>query len=88
VVLLGAGHCFRDQIVAACPSCISPALTQDGLQRSMEGSSLETIRHMVASGLGITVLPCTAAVGPGRYALELTAIRPFADPPRRHVALA
>jgi LysR family hydrogen peroxide-inducible transcriptional activator len=88
VLLLGAGHCFRDQVVAACPSCVSPALTQDGLQRSMEGSSLETIRHMVASGMGITVLPCTAAVGPGWYASELTAIRPFANPPRRHVALA
>jgi LysR family hydrogen peroxide-inducible transcriptional activator len=88
VLLLGAGHCFRDQVVAACPSCVSAALARDGLQRSMEGSSLETIRHMVASGMGITVLPCTAAVGPGRYASELTAIRPFADPPRRHVALA
>jgi LysR family hydrogen peroxide-inducible transcriptional activator len=88
VLLLGAGHCFRDQVVAACPSCATPGLTQGGLPRSMEGSSLETIRHMVASGMGITVLPCTAAVGPGRYASELTAIRPFADPPRRHVALA
>ena len=88
VLLLGTGHCFRDQVVAACPSCVSPALTQDGLQRSMEGSSLETLRHMVASGMGVTVLPCTAAAGPGRYASELTAIRPFANPPRRRIALA
>jgi LysR family hydrogen peroxide-inducible transcriptional activator len=88
VLLPGAGHCFRDQVIAACPGCAGPALTPEGLQRSMEGSSLETIRHMVASGMGITVLPCTAALGPGRYASELTAIRPFADPPRRHVALA
>jgi LysR family hydrogen peroxide-inducible transcriptional activator len=88
VLLLGAGHCFRDQVVAACPGCVGGTLTPDGLQRSMEGSSLETIRHMVASGLGITVLPCTAAAGPGRYASELTVIRPFSDPPRRHVALA
>ncbi len=88
VLLLGAGHCFRDQVVAACPGCAGPTLTPDGLQRAMEGSSLETIRHMVASGLGITVLPCTAAAGPGRYASDLTIIRPFTDPPRRHVALA
>lgn len=88
VLLLGAGHCFRDQVVAACPGCAGGTLTANGLQRSMEGSSLETIRHMVASGLGITVLPCTAAEGPGRYASELTTIRPFIDPPRRHVALA
>src|SRR5690606_12924987 len=32
----------------------------DGIQRSFEGSSLETIRHMVAAGLGITLLPMTA----------------------------
>lgn len=31
------------------------------LQKSVEGTSLETVRHMVASGMGITVLPCTAA---------------------------
>jgi LysR family hydrogen peroxide-inducible transcriptional activator len=43
---------------------------------------------MVASGMGITVLPCTAASGAGQYASSLTVIRPFSDPPRRHVALA
>lgn len=88
VLLLGAGHCFRDQVVAACPSCVGPPAAEGGLQRAVEGSSLETIRHMVASGMGITVLPCTAATGAGRYASTLTAIRPFRDPPRRHVALA
>ncbi len=88
VLLLGAGHCFRDQVVAACPSCVSPAPAADGLQRAVEGSSLETIRHMVASGMGITVLPCTAATGPAQDASDLTIIRPFVDPPRRCVALA
>ena len=88
VLLLGAGHCFRDQVIAACPSCVGPPGTQGGLQRALEGSSLETIRHMVASGMGITVLPCTAAAGPGLYASKLTAIRPFTRPPRRSVAVA
>ncbi len=88
VLLLGAGHCFRDQVVAACPSCVSPPSVEGGLQKTFEGSSLETIRHMVASGMGITVLPCTAAEGPGHYRSELTLVRPFADPPRRRVALA
>ena len=88
VLLLGTGHCFRDQVVAACPSCVSPAPAEGGLQRAVEGSSLETIRHMVASGLGITVLPCAAATGPGHYGSDLTVIRPFVDPPRRLVALA
>lgn len=89
VLLLGAGHCFRDQVVAACPSCVGPPAAEGGLQKAVEGSSLETIRHMVASGMGITVLPCTAAAGPGQYASELTVIRPFATtPPQRRVALA
>ncbi|MHB8347348.1 MAG: LysR substrate-binding domain-containing protein [Acidiferrobacterales bacterium] len=88
VLLLGAGHCFRDQVVAACPSCVGPPAGEGGLQKAVEGSSLETIRYMVASGMGITVLPCTAASGPGQYASTLTEIRPFADPPRRSVALA
>lgn len=88
VLLLGAGHCFRDQVIAACPTCVSPAPAQDGLQRAVEGSSLETIRHMVASGMGVTVLPCTAVSGPGQYASDLTVVRPFVDPPTRRVALA
>jgi len=88
VLLLGAGHCFRDQVIAACPTCVNPAPAEGGLQRAVEGSSLETIRHMVASGMGVTVLPCTAVSGPGQYASGLTVIRPFVDPPRRRVALA
>jgi LysR family hydrogen peroxide-inducible transcriptional activator len=88
VLLLGAGHCFRDQVVAACPSCVGPPAAEGGLQKAVEGSSIETIRHMVASGMGVTVLPCTAASGPGYYASKLTEIRPFVDPPQRRVALA
>jgi len=88
VLLLGAGHCFRDQVIAACPSCIGPPATEGGLQKALEGSSLETIRHMVASGMGVTVLPCTAASGPGHYASKLTVIREFSNPPERRVALA
>ena len=57
LLLLGAGNCFRDQVLEACPLC-RPG---EGLQRTLEGSSLETIRHMVATGAGITVLPSTAA---------------------------
>lgn len=87
VLMLGAGHCFRDQILSLCPACArrTPA---GGLQETVEGSSLETIRHMVASGLGITILPCTSA-GAGRYSERLVAIRRFSAPaPKRRVALA
>ena len=58
------------------------------MQKAVEGISIETIRHIVASGMGVTGLPFTAASGPGHYASTLTEIRPFVDPPQRRVALA
>ncbi|MCL2875263.1 MAG: hydrogen peroxide-inducible genes activator [Betaproteobacteria bacterium] len=84
LLLLGAGNCFRDQVLEVCPECQSVS----DLQRTLEGSSLETIRHMVSTGLGVTVLPSTAADG-----LEannpLLKVRPFAHPePVRRIALA
>jgi LysR family hydrogen peroxide-inducible transcriptional activator len=54
LLLLGAGHCFRDQVIAACPKCVD---AEGSGPKPHTGSSLETIRYMVASGLGITVLP-------------------------------
>ncbi|MFO7994125.1 MAG: hydrogen peroxide-inducible genes activator [Marinobacter sp.] len=92
LLLLGPGHCFRDQVLESCPplvdavtrnpnSATSPALVT-------EGSSLETIRHMVASGLGITVLPLSAATAM-QYDESILAVRPFSAPvPFRTVALA
>lgn len=88
VLLLGAGHCFRDQVLQACPGCNRTTISENGLQKTLEGSSLETIRHMVATGIGITVLPCSAA-GADRYTHRLIAIRRFASPvPTRRIALA
>lgn len=85
VLLLGPGHCFRDQVLGFCPDCLESGA---GLQRSMQGGSLETIRHMVASGMGVTVLPCTAA-GAHSYSQRLVAIRRLAEPvPSRRIALA
>jgi len=53
----------------------------------LQGNSLETIRNMVASNLGITVLPCSAATD--RYLNPLVRVIPFSDPvPVRRVALA
>ena len=57
MLLLGNGHCFRDQVLEVCPEMSRFATGSDGIARTFEGSSLETIRHMVASGIGITVLP-------------------------------
>jgi len=89
VLLLGEGHCFRDQVLAACPG-LRDAMGGDlnvG-HASLQGSSLETIKHMVASGLGITVLPKSAAATPAQIDHTLIA-RPFIEPaPSRTVALA
>jgi LysR family hydrogen peroxide-inducible transcriptional activator len=84
LLLLGSGNCFRDQVLEVCPHCRNVS----GLQRTLEGSSLETIRHMVATGLGVTVLPSSAADDlPAQN--PLVAVRPFSDPePTRRVALA
>jgi LysR family hydrogen peroxide-inducible transcriptional activator len=83
LLLLGEGHCLRDQVLEFCGP---PG--RHGLPRSLEGGSLETIRQMVASGVGITVLPSTAASS-GGVADELIRIRPLAKPvPQRRVALA
>jgi LysR family hydrogen peroxide-inducible transcriptional activator len=88
VLLLGPGHCFRDQILKLCPLCLQSTTTTAGTQRRLEGGSLETIRCMVASGVGITVLPSTAA-GADRFSDHLVCVRPFTGaPPRRRVALA
>jgi LysR family hydrogen peroxide-inducible transcriptional activator len=85
VLMLGAGHCFRDQVLEVCPACL-PVKAGEAYQ--VEGGSLETIRHMVASGMGVTVLPCTAA-GADRYSHRLLEIRRFAKPvPKREVVLA
>ncbi|MCK9509747.1 MAG: LysR substrate-binding domain-containing protein [Pigmentiphaga sp.] len=60
MLLLGSGHCFRDQVLEVCPELARFSPTSDGMQRTFEGSSLETIRHMVAAGIGITVLPAAS----------------------------
>ncbi|WP_374509858.1 hydrogen peroxide-inducible genes activator [Niveibacterium sp.] len=87
LLLLGAGNCFRDQVLEACPRCANPN-GGSGLQKTLEGSSLETIRHMVATGVGVTVLPSAAADGLNT-AHGLVEVRPFVDPqPHRTVAIA
>ncbi|MDN6318820.1 MAG: hydrogen peroxide-inducible genes activator [Marinobacter sp.] len=91
LLLLGPGHCFRDQILESCPPLVD-AVTRRADTGSpslvTEGSSLETIRHMVASGLGITVLPLSAATAM-QYRKDVLVTRPFAPPiPSRTVALA
>ncbi len=89
VLLLGQGHCFRDQVVEACPGCLQPVASGQGVQENFEGGSLETIRYMVASGIGITVLPKTAAAL-DRLPRGMLQVKPFRGKriPSRTVALA
>lgn len=57
MLLLGTGHCFRDHVLDVCPEYARFSSDAEGIRKSFEGSSLETIKHMVASGMGITVVP-------------------------------
>ncbi len=81
VLLLKAGNCFRDQVLGACPQ-VSMAETDIHL-----GFSIGTLRSMVASGLGVSILPASAMQTP--YASNLVTVLPFSAPqPSRRVALA
>ncbi len=86
LLLLGEGHCFRDQVLEICHTV--RARERSPLAKTVEGGSLETIRQMVAGGVGITVLPATSTAA-GTGAGDLIRILPFARPvPTRRVGLA
>ncbi|MBZ4193924.1 MAG: LysR family transcriptional regulator [Candidatus Contendobacter sp.] len=88
LLLLGTGHCFREQVLQFCPECRRLSVSSNDMQHTLEGGSLETIRLMVATGMGITVLPYTSVSGYAQIS-DLLTVRPFAEPaPTRIVALA
>ena len=81
LLLLPVGHCFRDQVLDACHEFSRPP------EAGRQGNSLETLRSMVASGLGVTVLPATALTP--RHANALVKTVEFSAPcPVRRIALA
>lgn len=87
-LLLGVGHCFRDQILDFCPELNRRQGFSADARKVLQGGSLETIRLMIASGAGISVFPCTA-VSAANYPHKLLSIRPFSEPvPMRRVAIA
>ncbi|NJS36067.1 MAG: hydrogen peroxide-inducible genes activator [Brachymonas sp.] len=57
MLLLGTGHCFRDHVLEVCPEFARFSSDTEGIRKSFEGSSLETIKHMVQAGMGVTVVP-------------------------------
>jgi LysR family hydrogen peroxide-inducible transcriptional activator len=94
MLLLGTGHCFRDHVLEVCPEFARFSSNAEGIRKSFEGSSLETIKHMVAAGMGVTLVPRLsipkAALLPKAKRQEDTFVKylPFAgDPPTRRVVL-
>jgi LysR family hydrogen peroxide-inducible transcriptional activator len=85
VLLLGEGHCFRDQVLNACPGLRRASI--DDQSPLPEGTSLETLRHMVASGLGLTIVPASSS-NRNIYDSDTLVERPFAGKvPFRRVAM-
>ena len=86
MLLLGAGHCFRDHVLEVCPEFARFSSGAEGIRKSFEGSSLETIKHMVASGMGVTVVPALSVPKEAQAHLRFI---PFVAPiPTRRVVLA
>jgi len=82
LLMLGAGNCFRDQVLDLCARA-----SRGESPQVLEGSSLETIRHMVASGVGVTVMPSSSVDG---IAADdpLLRVKRFVEPaPTRRVGL-
>jgi len=85
MLLLGTGHCFRDHVLEVCPEYARFSSNAEGIRKSFEGSSLETIKHMVASGMGVTVVPQLSVP---KEKLPHLAFVPFSAPvPTRRVVL-
>lgn len=88
MLLLGAGHCFRDHVLQVCPELNRTKFLFEEGPKNFEGSSLETIRQMVMGGIGISVLPRTA-VSKSNFKDTLVKYIPFTSPePVRRVVLA
>lgn len=97
MLLLGTGHCFRDHVLEVCPEFARFSSDAEGIRKSFEGSSLETIKHMVAAGMGVTLVPRLSvprdafAAKPRRRNDDQAFVKyiPFeGDPPSRRVVLA
>lgn len=96
MLLLGNGHCFRDHVLEVCPEFARYASHADGMRKSFEGSSLETIKHMVAAGMGVTLVPRLSVPSaafqdgePHDVAFSHLRYLPLAgEPPVRRVVLA
>jgi LysR family hydrogen peroxide-inducible transcriptional activator len=81
LLLLQDGHCLRDQALEVC--AMAGAEEYVGFQ----ATSLETLRHMVAAGVGVTLLPELSVLPPVAHPDTVRLLR-FADPaPHREIGL-
>ena len=86
MLLLGTGHCFRDHVLEVCPEYARFTSDAEGIRKTFEGSSLETIKYMVASGMGVTVVPQLSVPHDAQPHVVYV---PFSGaPPTRRVVLA
>ncbi len=80
ILYLADGHCLRDQALAICGGAAN------GQGGDFRAASLETLRQLVAAGLGFTLLPALA-VPDQRQELPGVAVRPFAGTASRRIGL-
>jgi LysR family hydrogen peroxide-inducible transcriptional activator len=81
VLLLEDGHCLREQALEVC------SLAGAGERKGFRATSLETLRQMVAAGVGVTLLPNLAVQPPVTVSDHVRLLR-FADPvPSREIAM-
>lgn len=86
VLLLTQGNCMRDNILSNCKELAAAQTNLQGVANTLQGSSINTIKHMVAGGLGISIMPTSALSENDR---NLFSVVPFKNPvPTRRVALA
>jgi LysR family hydrogen peroxide-inducible transcriptional activator len=81
ILLLEDGHCLRDQALEVCQ--MAGASEKAGFR----ATSLETLRHMVAANVGITLLPTLAVKPPIPQVDHVRLVRFSGRPPSRHIAM-
>lgn len=81
LLLLEEGHCLRDQALEVCH--LSGAQERTGFR----ATSLETLRHMVAAGVGLTLLPVLATKPPVAQVEAVSLVRFRRPVPHRRIAM-
>lgn len=81
LLLLEEGHCLRDQALDVCH------LAGAGEREGFRATSLETLRQMVAAGVGVTLLPVLAVQPPVPVSPDIVLLPFEGDPPHRRIAM-